>query len=179
MSAEERGPDLDRLDDGERRELISAYLDGELSADLALGVSVWLDEHPEALREVEHLRHLWDVIEVYEDEPVPEGFAPGVLSAVGIEHEEHGAGTVLSMARFRRVLSTAAAMLVAVGATVFVMSERNAAMRAESPPAAHLSTLDSVPVEYLEDIDLLVGLDDETFNAFLDSEEVDESIRGS
>ena len=51
---------IDALDARRLRELLSAYLDGELSTEAALEVTAWLDDHPDALRDIEHLRRLWD-----------------------------------------------------------------------------------------------------------------------
>ena len=74
---------LDLIDVEERRELLNAYIDGELSAEEALHVSGWLDDNAGALREVEHLRHIGDLLESYEDEPVPADFAANVIAGVG------------------------------------------------------------------------------------------------
>lgn len=163
---------LDLMSTEDRRELLNAYLDGELSADEALEVSTWLDANPGALREVEHLRHLWDLLEHYEDEPVPADFAPGVMKAVGIEHASRGDGMVVQMAWYRRPIATAAAVLVAVGATVLVMSDRGPG----SPegrvlqPVASVSELERLGVENLESLeylDVLVDADDATFDALI------------
>ena len=89
--------DLESLDVKQRRELISAYLDGELSADESRHVTEWLDTNPGALREVEHIRRTWDLLEAYEDEPVPEGFAARVFETAGVQREEKE-GRVLRMA---------------------------------------------------------------------------------
>jgi anti-sigma factor RsiW len=179
MNAYENGPDPDRMDRDERRELLNAYMDGELSAEDALRVSAWLDAHPDALREVEQLRHLWDLLELYEDEPVPEDFAAGVMDAVGIAPPERRAGKVVPMAWYRRPLATAAAVLVAVGATVFVMSNLDRAPTRVDRPPVQTVDLDAVDAEYLEHLDLLVELDDETFEAFLEGEEIADATEGS
>jgi len=162
---------LDLMSTEDRRELLNAYLDGELSADEALEVSTWLDANPGALREVEHLRHLWDLLEHYEDEPVPADFAPGVMKAVGIEHVSRGDGRVLQMAWYRRPIATAAAVLVAVGATVFVMSNRRVdPEQGVSRPVASVTELERLGVsnlESLEYLDVLVDADDATFDALI------------
>jgi anti-sigma factor RsiW len=171
-------PDLlppDLLEVQERRELLNAYLDGELSAEEALPVSAWLDANPGALREVEHLRHLWDLLEHYEDEPVPADFAPGVLEAVGIERPAAGRGRVVPMAWYRRPLATAAAVLVAVGATVFVMSrEPDGTPRAPAPSADVVAVLRGVPEEQLGELllnaDALLSLDADVLDENYDDE---------
>ena len=164
--------DLDLMDVQERRELLNAYIDGEISAEQALTISTWLDANPGALREVEHLRHIEGLLEHYADEPVPEGFADGVIEAVGIRHEPVPAGgvsssaPVMSMAWYRRPMATAAAVLVAVGATVLVMSDRGGA----PAPNARISELEALGVEDLESLeylDVIVDADEETFDALL------------
>jgi anti-sigma factor RsiW len=170
--------DLDAMDPQTRRELLVAYLDGELPAEQALGVTAWLDDHPEALRDVEHLRHAWDLLDHYEDEPVPPDFAPRVLQAVGITPAQR-AGRVVRMAWYRRPLATAAAVLVAVGATVFVMSSREpeGGLRTQ-PPTDVVSVLRDVPPEDLGDLllnaDVLLSVDD----AALEGDYSDESLLG-
>jgi len=156
--------DLDLMDAQERRELLNAYLDGELSADQALMVSAWLDSNPGALREVEHLRHIWDLLELYEEEPVPEDFAAGVIRSVGIEHEPKAGARVVPMAWYRRPMATAAAVLVAVGATVFVMSGREAGLPDGARPSIALEELGVQDLESLEYLDVIVDADEETFN---------------
>jgi len=161
--------DLDLMDVQERRELLNAYIDGEVSAEQALTISTWLDANPGALREVEHLRHVEGLLEHYADEPVPEGFADGVIEAVGICHEPVPAGgRLVSMAWYRRPMATAAAVLVAVGATVLVMSDRGGA---PAPvPSARISELEALGVEDLESLeylDVIVDADEETFDALL------------
>ncbi len=174
---------LDLMSTEERRELLNAYLDGELSAEEALEVSTWLDGNPGALREVEHLRHLWDLLEHYEDEPVSEDFAPGVMRAVGIERTERGGRRVVQMAWYRRPIATAAAVLVAVGATVFVMNHQKDETVVPTTEVARQETdvvalLESIPADQLEDVllngDVLLSIDD----AALDAEYDEESVLG-
>lgn len=179
MTLPESGPDPDLMDREARRELINAYMDGELSAEDALRVTAWLDAHPDVLRHVEQDRHLWDLLEHYEDEPVPEDFAAGVMGAVGMAPPERRAGNMVSMAWYRRPLATAAAVLVAVGATVFVMSNRDRVPTQVVQPPIQTVDLDAIDVEYLEHLDLLVDLDDETFEAFLEGEEIADATEGS
>ena len=179
MTAPESSKDLSLLDRQERRELLTAYLDGELSAEQALHVSTWLDDNAGALREVEHLRHIWDLLDVYEDEPVPEQFAAGVFEAVGIEREERPvAAPVISMAWYRRPMATAAAVLLAVGATVLVMSDRGVRSPEPASPPADTANLEAVGVDYLDSLDVLVDADDETFEEFLAGGEIADLTTG-
>lgn len=150
------------LDAERRAELICAYLDDELSPEAARHVTAWLDRNPEALREVEHLRRVWDVMELYEDEPVPEGFAGRVLQRVGL-----GSADVRSQRRWMAVglVAVAASLLIAVGATVF-------ALRGEGPgnlPPEGGSFVDvaDVPPELLEHVDVILSLEDDEFHGLL------------
>ncbi len=175
--------DLELLEPQARRELLVAYLDGELAAEPALAVSRWLDDNPGALREVEHLRHVWDLLEHYEDEPIPEGFAERVFDAVGIEHSIRRSGEregkVLRLAWYRRPLATAAAVLVAVGATVFIMRAPSAT-EGTSPAATTdvVSVLEEVPEDQLGELllnaDALLSVD----AAALDADFEDEVLSG-
>lgn len=176
-----RPTDLDLLDVEDRRELLVAYLDGELGAEEALVVSTWLDDNPGALREVEHYRHTWDLLEHYEDEPVPADFAQRVFDAVGIEHGREKAGEregkVLRLAWYRRPLATAAAVLVAVGATVFVMkSDPGGDPITATPTVDVVSVLEEVPDDQLSELllnaDALLSVDAESLDAEFDAETV-------
>ena len=173
--------DLDLLDAQARRELLVAYLDGELPAEEALRVSTWLDENPGALREVEHYRHTWDLLEHYEDEPIPADFAERVFDAVGIKRmaREQMAreGKVLQLAWYRRPLATAAAVLIAVGATVFVMkSGPTATDPAATPTTDVVSVLREVPEDELGELllnaDALLSVDPEALDTDYDAETV-------
>ncbi|MDA1194440.1 MAG: hypothetical protein O2894_04585 [Planctomycetota bacterium] len=168
--------DLDLLAAAARRELLVAYLDGELSAEDAVRVAAWLDDHPAALREVEHLRLSWELLGHYEDEPVPADFAQRVFDAVGLAPAARE-GRVLRLAWYRRPLATAAAVLVAIGATVFVMSRG-----ADVPPSEPLRTTDVVAVlrdvppdqlgELLLQADALLSLDAASLAGDYDDESV-------
>lgn len=167
---------LDLMEAEARRELLVAYLDGELPAEDALRVSTWLDENPGALREVEHLRHTWDLLEHYEDEPVPADFAQRVFDAVGIERAERE-GKVLRLAWYRRPLATAAAVLVAVGATVVVMNGTGAGDgSAPTQTTDVVSVLEDVPADQLGELllnaDALLSVDAEALDADFDDETV-------
>ncbi len=167
MNPHDNHPNLDLMETQERRELLGAYMDGELSAEEALHVSSWLDDNPGALRIVEHHRHISDLLETYEDEPVPPDFAANVIDHVGSRGVggKQPAGHVLQMAWYRRPLATAAAVLVAVGATVFVM--RGGSEEATVVPVPTMdvvSILQDVPAEELGDLllnaDVLLSVDD-------------------
>ena len=168
--------DLDVLDDDARQECLTAYLDGELSAEDARRVTAWLDEHPDALREVEHQRRVFDLLESYVDEPVSDGFADGVFEAVGIRH-----GKVIALAWYRRPLVAAAAgMLIALGGAVafWNLSDRGTLPMA---PQTSLAALESVPADLLLDDDaltLISSLSDEHFDAYVDGEYDDEEDAG-
>jgi len=178
--------DLDLMDAEARRELLGAYIDGELPADEALHVSVWLDDNPGALRVVEHLRHIGDLLEVYEDEPVPAEFAASVFAGVGLRRRGRLFGWGRSSASrsplaawYRRPMATAAAVLLAVGATVFVM--RNGAEDGAIQPRAAtdvVSVLKDVPADELDDLllnaDVLLAVED----AALDDVSLDASPDG-
>ena len=168
--------DLALLDTEARRELLIAYLDGELAAEDALRVSTWLDDNPGALREVEHLRHTWDLLELYEDEPVPADFAQRVFAAVGIEREAR-AGRVVRMAWYRRPIATAAAVLVAVGATVFVMKHAPTGDTVVPTPTVDVvSVLEDVPADQLDELllnaDVLLSVDAEALDEDFDADSV-------
>jgi anti-sigma factor RsiW len=159
------------LDAERRREVISAYLDGELSPAAARHVMAWLDTHPDALREVEHLRRVWDLLATYEDEPVPEGFAAGVLARAGLEP---GAGrprlALLGGGRPRLALAAAAVVLVALGIVLW----RSRAGEEVTPPSTETaSVLEAVPGEMLESVDVLLSLSDEEFQSYLLSDPQD------
>jgi hypothetical protein len=163
---------LDLLALDERRELLVAYLDGELSAEQALSVSTWLDDNPGALRELEHQRHAWDLLDHYEDEPVPADFASRVFEAVGLAREER-AGKVLRMAWYQRPLATAAAVLVAVGATIFVMrTGPDGGVHVPLRTVDVVSVLKDVPEGQLSELllnaDALLSVDAEAFEEDLD-----------
>lgn len=176
---------LDLLPSDDRRELLVAYLDGELPAEQALHVSTWLDENPGALRELEHLRHAWDLLDHYEDEPVPPEFAGRVFDAVGLHHEARE-GTVLRMAWYRRPLATAAAVLVAVGATAFVMrAGPSAGVSVPTRTVDVVSVLQDVPEDQLSALllnaDALLSVDAESLSVDAESFEAelgDETVLG-
>ncbi len=165
MSGPSFDPEASRLDllDSERRlEVISAYLDGELSPDAARHVTSWLDQNPDALREVEHLRRLWDLLDLYGDEPVPEGFSRRVLD-----------GALGRRRRARPLLLVAAAAVVTAGLALGIhaltvsgpttddaVSEQASAQRAPVDLA-------EVPPDLLEDVDVLLSLSDEEFEGVL------------
>ena len=63
--------------------------------------------------------------------------------------------------------------------TVFVMSNRQRVDESvPDPTTAKLDYLEDVGAEYLEHVDLLVELDDDTFDDFLESEEIADAELG-
>ena len=157
-----RGRHPDTLERAERRELISAYLDGELPADEARIVTHWLDENPDALREVEHVRRTWDLLDQYEDEPVPAGFAGRVFDEVGIERPEK-AGRRIPVAF--GLIAAAASVLIAIGLGLVAMSGDESTPPSEEMGAARI--LDTVPDELVEQLDLLADFGSDDFEASL------------
>lgn len=163
--------DLDPLSARERIETLSAYLDGELPAEQARDVTAWLERHPEALREVEHQRRLWDLLGRYADEPVPSGFAERVLDAVGAATrsahappEAHAVRPHLPRARRVWAWAAAAAVLAAVGTGVLALSLRRAG---EAPGGGDL--LAAIDADFVQHADLeqLATLSDAQFQALL------------
>jgi anti-sigma factor RsiW len=159
--------ELESLDPRERLELLSAYLDGELPADEAREVTAWLDRHPDALREVERQRRLWDLLGRYPDEPVPAGFSRRVLAeARGGEAPRAAAPHVRGGLRLlpRRAWAVAAAALVlaAVGLGV-------TALRTKDEPEGRKDVLAAIDADFVQHADLerLVLLSDAQFEALL------------
>ena len=172
--------DLDVGDEATRQACLSAYLDGELSAEDARLVTAWLDQHPDALREVEHQRRVWDLLETYADEPVSDHFAAGVFEAVQIK-----SGQLVSMAWYRRPLVAAAAgMLIALGAS-FAFSKITDRVEPQSEDSGvsqeTLVALEAVPADLLLDdeaLTLIRTLDDEHFEAFVAGDYDDDEDAG-
>jgi anti-sigma factor RsiW len=162
-----RPPDLDRLTGAQREEWLTAYLDHELDPAAAQAVAVWLEAHPDMLREVETQRRVDDLLGLYPDPPVPAGFADRVLAAAR-------GSTPLAVVRSPRrwlPLSAAALVLLGIGGLVGFGWGRGQGPTAEPPTA--LAALDALPAAALRDgalLDLLVGADDEAFEAWLDGD---------
>lgn len=174
--------DYTRLDAAARRELLSSYLDDELSAEDALRVTRWLDTDPDALRDAEHLRRMWDVLEHYVDEPVPADFAERVFASVGIERADvAGGGQVFQLRWYQRPQAVAAAMLLAIGALIFAFTKDapvappTGTETAEVTPkerAAIAEVLDVFDDAEIEEgvagvLDLVVQLDDDEFEQLI------------
>ena len=193
MTASAFPQDLDRMDPTERAVLLTAYLDDELNAREALAVTAWLDQHPEALREVEHHRRVWDLLEHYGDEPVREDFAERVLVAVDRVPGGRavGRGETLapaSMAWYRHPLVAAAAgVLLALGG--FALWGPKPSPTPDAPATVHvaqhkdnsLGALEAVPADLLLDVDalhLISTLSDEHFEAYVSGEYDDEEDAG-
>ena len=160
---------IEQLEPELRREVLSAYLDDELSPEAAKHVTAWLEEHPDALREVEHDRRVWDLLDLYEDEPVPKAFAPRVFEALGIERRETGRGKVIAMRP--SVLAAAAVFLVAFGAFLFWSVSGMGLVPAPNGTGPETSgvaeTEGELPVEYLEEVDVILALSDDEFQGYL------------
>lgn len=156
--------DPDALGASERHELLTAYLDGRLSADEARDVTAWLERHPEALREVEHQRRLWDLLGRYGEEPVPAGFAERVLAASGAQRPTLRVLPSAGALRRRWALAAAAAVLLAVGA--FALGRRGGE---EIAPATEVAALESVDLDFIQhaNLDELLSLSDAQFTALL------------
>lgn len=148
---------LASLPEERREELLSAYLDDALSPRAARHVTTWLDEHPDALRDVEHLRRTWALLDVYADEPVPASFDSDVLERLGL-----GAGRGVSPRLWGGLLVAAAALLIALGLVL-----RGPPGQSPTVERAGQSVLAEVPADLLVDVDLLLALSDEEFDGVL------------
>lgn len=150
---------IERLDPERRCEVLNAYLDDELSPPAARHVTAWLDDHPEMLKEVEHARRVWDLLDLYEDEPVASDFATRVLAQTVAPRRPF-------LLRPRFAAAAAAVLLLAVGALLFA-TRPGEPTSVERGDVADLSALESVPAEYLEQADALLALSDDEFEALL------------
>jgi anti-sigma factor RsiW len=164
--------ELESLDPRERLELLSAYLDGELPADEAREVTAWLERHPEALREVERQRRLWDLLGRYPDEPVPAGFSQRVLAQTRADGEETRPQRVIPPGRTLRrawAFAAAAVVLAAVGLGIHVLSPQALTRKGDQPPADDAAVLAAIDADFVQHADLerLVGLSDAQFEALL------------
>ena len=165
-------PEFDSLAPRERQELLCAYLDGELPAERARDITAWLERHPDALREVERQRRLWDLLGRYADEPVPAGFAKSVVNTVGAGkatgRAAGGAGARrLALPRRAWALAAAAAVLAAVGVALY--SSRGTSDTPVAPEGTEMATLESIDVDFVQHADLgsLLSLSDAQFQALL------------
>ncbi len=150
---------IERLEPDRRREVLNAYLDDELVPAAARHVTVWLDAHPEMLKEVEHNRRVWDLLDLYEDESASPDFAAQVL-----------AKTVRPPRRLvllPRLAAAAAAVLVLAVGGLLLATRSGGPGPDETRDVADLSVLESVPAEYLEQADALLALSDDEFEALL------------
>lgn len=175
------------LSEAERMEALCAYLDGELAPADALRVAQWLDDSPELLRQVEHMRRTWDLLGTYADEPVDAAFAGRVLGQVaartGLAPAPARATNLRLLPRLARSrpLLAAAALLLGVG-TGLVLALKNPAAPTPGPAAATdvVALLDKVPADQLrillEQADVLLTLDDAALEA--DYEGLEESVLG-
>ena len=154
---------IEQLDEEVRREVITSYLDDELSPDAARHVTAWLDAHPDELKEVEHHRRVWDLLELYEDEAVPVEFPSVVLDETGASQRSRGRLLVL---RPVFAAAAAAAIVVALGALLFTGRGGDEITQDDQSVDAAL-VLDGVPGEFLEGADTLLDLSDDEFQALL------------
>ncbi len=148
---------LETLSDERRQEILSAYLDDALAPAAARHVTAWLDRHPDVLREVEHLRRTWDLLELYPDEEPSAGFAPAVLERLGLGERRR-----VSLRVRVGLLAAAAALLLALG--IAFRGDRHDMPAVEQADAG---VLDEVPADLLVDVDLLLSLTDEEFHGVL------------
>ena len=165
--------DLDLLSPRERLELLTVYLDGELTDAQARDVTAWLESHPEALREIEHQRRLWDLLGRYEDEPVAADFARAVLQKTGAGSGKTERASPSAAARPRLLqrrwgsgaaAAAAAAVLLAVGALAVERLSRGEGHGVREPLA-----LAGIDVDYVQNasLDDLLSLSDAQFEALL------------
>lgn len=153
---------IDALDPSRRAELLGAYLDGELAPERARVVTAWLDDHPDALREVEHLRRTWDLLDAYPDEPVPDDFAARVL-----------ARTTRARVRSPYAWIAAAAAVLVAGILLWGLLHGEPSSSPRETELARVDaggaadTLEEVPPELLGDVDVLLSLSDEEFEGVL------------
>jgi len=183
--------DLDLLTPRERLELLTAYLDGELGSEAqpvpsnvhgatARDVMAWLDQHPEALREIERQRRLWDLLGRYGDEPVPADFVQRVLAATGAGRErvQPPPATTAPRIRHRWALAAAAAALVAVGVGAVLLQKGSRSEPVEGEPRV----LAGIDVDYVQhaSVEDLLALSDAEFEALLteDPDELADSSLG-
>ena len=149
------------------REQLSSYLDGEMTPVEARRFLGWLEAHPAALKDAEESRRVWALLSAYADEPVPEGFAEGVLRAAtgAAPAADHAPAFRLLAGGRRRAVAAAAAVLVTVGAGALWLRRTSTLPSDMSASAA----LEAVPLELLESENLasLASLSDEEFEAIL------------
>ena len=150
---------IERLEPDRRCEVLSAYLDDELAPAAARHVTAWLDAHPEMLKEVEHNRRTWDLLDLYADEPVAEDFAARVLAQTLTPRRPF-------LLRPQVAAAAAAVLVLTVGGLLFATRSSDPTP-VETRDVAGLSALEGVPAEYLEQADALLALSDDEFEALL------------
>jgi anti-sigma factor RsiW len=171
------------------RESVAAYLDGELSPEAAREVLRRLASDSDAKRGVEEMRRVADLLGLYADEPVPEGFAERVLEAVGAARADADGAPRPSFGFLRggrgaRAAAVAAAILLAVGAGVLLgrLGRPGGSGGTPEAPSGSLAALEAVPAELLEsdDVARLATMTEEDFEALLagDPEEFARQVRG-
>jgi len=151
---------IEGLEPSRREELLTAYQDDELSPDAARRVTAWLDGHPDALRNLEHRRRVWDMLELYEDVPVPEGFAARVFARVGVHLGRRPRAPWL-------LGGLVAAAAVAVLALGLALRRSPPSAPPPAPEQEVARVLDAVPPDLLENVDVVLSLSDEEFQGVL------------
>ena len=152
---------IERLDATRRCEVLNAYLDDELTPAAARHVTAWLDAHPEMLKEVEHNRRVWDLLDLYDDEPVSPEFASRVFA------KTLAAAPRRPFVLRPRIAAAAAAVLLLTVGGLLLATRTGDPTPVETRDVADLSVLESVPAEYLEQADALLALSDDEFEALL------------
>jgi anti-sigma factor RsiW len=169
--------DLDHLPPEKRREALTAWLDGEATPEEARRIEAWLAAHPEEAARVARLRRTWDLLSVYGDEPVPEGFAERVLASAGREGVGGARPRLRLLSRWKPLAAAAA-----VAALAFVAGRGLLKSSGDEAPAGAESALllETLPPDLLEQADLLLTLSEEEFSTLLeiDPEEVAGEAQG-
>jgi anti-sigma factor RsiW len=172
---------LDLLSPQERLEVLATYLEGALDDESSREVAAWLDRNPEALREIEHQRRLWDLLGRYADERVPAGFAQRVLDAAGARRGASPVPETSGLRLLRRpwAVAAAAAALVALGVGLQALRTRGQTA-GPAPEALSVASIDLDLVQHAN-LEGLLTLSDAEFEALLAAEPdalADESLGG-
>ncbi len=111
-------------DNDKKPEILTAYLDGELTSDEARKLELRLEAEPELAQELAKLRTVRQAVRSLPREQLGGGFTSGVLEQIerrhliSTDHSTHGRGSI----HWSRYLTSAAAVLliIGLGAAVFV-----------------------------------------------------------
>ena len=93
---------------------------------------------------------------------MPEGFASDVLAQAGVRSPQRRAGRWLVLPRPAVFAAAAAVLLVGLGVGLWAARGLRPGVPAEPTTAAEV-----VPVEYLEEVDVLLALSEDEFQAYL------------